>query len=72
MTIKLSQDKELVKTIRKKLKENKEKYGKQFCPCVLPTEYTSENSDDYICMCKEFREQESGECHCGLYTKSND
>lgn len=72
MTIKLSQDKELVKTIRKKLKENKEKYGKQFCPCVLPTEYTSKNSDDYICMCKEFREQENGECHCGLYTKSND
>lgn len=70
MTIKLSDNKKLVKEIREKLQNNKEKYGKQFCPCILPTAYTSENSDDYICMCKEFREQESGECHCGLYIKT--
>ena len=69
MAVKLSEDKELVAEINKKLKENKEKYGKPFCPCVLPSMYTSENSNDYICMCKEFRKQESGECHCGLYIK---
>ena len=56
MAVKLSDDKELVAEINKKLKENKEKYGKPFCPCVLPSMYTSENSNDYICMCKEFRE----------------
>ena len=71
MTIKVSEDKELVSAIREKLKENKEKYGKQFCPCVLPENYISDNCEDYICMCKEFREQESGECHCGLYVKFN-
>lgn len=69
MRIRVSEDKELVQEIRNKLKENKEKYGKQFCPCVLPTEYTSENNADYVCMCKSFMEQESGECHCGLYVK---
>ena len=69
MAIRLSEDKELVKEIRKKLKENKDKYGEQFCPCVIPTKYESENKEDYICMCKEFREQEEGECHCGLYVK---
>ena len=69
MAIRLSDDKELVEEIDKKLKRNKEKYGKAFCPCILPSMYLSENNDDYICMCKEFREQEEGECHCGLYVK---
>ena len=55
--IKLNEDKEIVDFIRKKLKENKDKYGEQFCPCVIPTKYESENKEDYICMCKEFREQ---------------
>ena len=68
--IKLNEDKEIVDFIRKKLKENKDKYGEQFCPCVIPTKYESENKEDYICMCKEFREQTEGECHCGLYVKT--
>ena len=72
MRIKISEDKELVQEIRNKLKENKEKYGKQFCPCVLPTEYIAENNADYVCMCKAFMEQEIGECHCGLYVKVNE
>ena len=72
MKIKVSENKELVKEIRKRLKENKEKYGKHYCPCVLPSLYSSENNEDYVCMCKEFREQESGECCCGLYMKLND
>lgn len=33
------------------------------CPCRLT--HTPETK----CMCKEFREQDSGLCHCGLYYK---
>jgi len=56
--IKVTDDKELEKQIRKALKDND-----GYCPCrVLKI---PENK----CMCKEFREQESGECHCGLYYK---
>ena len=69
MAIRLSEDKELVQEIRNKLKENEEKYGKRFCPCVLPTLYESENNEDYVCMCRDFREQKTGECHCGLFIK---
>ncbi|MBE6069950.1 MAG: ferredoxin thioredoxin reductase catalytic beta chain [Clostridium lundense] len=56
--MKVTDDKELEKQIRKALKDND-----GYCPCrVLKI---PENK----CMCKEFREQESGECHCGLYYK---
>lgn len=72
MAVSLSEDKELVKEIRKKLKENKDKYGEQYCPCVLPSQYNSENNEDYICMCKDFREMEQGECHCGLFIKTKE
>lgn len=58
MLIKLSEDKELVQEIREKLKESG-----GYCPCRI------KKTDDTKCMCKEFREQESGECHCGLYVK---
>ena len=34
-----------------------------YCPCaILKTPETH-------CMCKAFRMQESGKCHCGLYEK---
>lgn len=59
MKIELSKDKELVTEIKAKLKETG-----GYCPCRL------ERNEDTKCMCKEFREQESGECHCGLYIKS--
>lgn len=53
-------DKELVKKIVQKIKEND-----GHCACAILF------NDDNICMCKEFREQiaknEPGECHCGLY-----
>lgn len=58
MIIKLNSDKELVNNIRKRLKKND-----NYCPCRLI------KSEDTKCMCKEFREQEEGECHCGLYVK---
>ena len=59
MTVKLSENEELVQEIRKKLKENE-----GYCPCRI------KKTPDTKCMCKEFREQKSGECHCGLYIKT--
>ena len=56
--IKVNEDKELVAEIRQKLKKNG-----GYCPCRL------QKTPDTKCMCKEFREQEEGECHCGLYVK---
>lgn len=70
--IKINEDKEYVAKIKKKLEENKEKYSKQFFPCVIPSLYTSNDSNDYVCMCKEFRDQEEGMCRCGLYYKTKD
>ena len=58
MKVKVSDNKELVNEIRTKLKENND-----YCPCSLI------KSEDTKCMCKEFRNQELGECHCGLYIK---
>jgi hypothetical protein len=52
---------------------NKQKYDEMtqavkdnngYCPCLL------EASDDTLCICKEFKEQNvEGECHCGRYVK---
>lgn len=56
--IRLNKDEELVAEIRRALNEND-----GYCPCRI------EKTADTKCMCKEFREQEYGECHCGLYIK---
>ena len=59
MKIKLSEDKELVSEIRKKINENG-----GYCPCRL------EKNDNTKCPCREFREQNTNEtCHCGLFYK---
>ena len=34
-----------------------------YCPCAIW------RNEDTLCPCKEFREQESGECTCGRYEK---
>lgn len=34
-----------------------------YCPCKI--DHLPQNK----CMCEEFRNQISGECHCGLYIK---
>lgn len=60
MKITINPDTELVAKMRQALKNND-----GFCPCALT------KSEDTKCMCKEFREMESGTCHCGLYTKVN-
>ena len=59
--IKLNTNKELVDNIKSKLIENG-----GYCPCSIV------KSDNAKCMCKEFREQKYGECHCGLYVKTID
>lgn len=60
MRIEINSDKDLVKEIRNKIKEND-----GHCACAIIFD------EDNKCMCKEFREQIAngmvGECHCGLY-----
>lgn len=60
MKIEINSDKDLVKEIRNKIKEND-----GHCACAIVFD------EDNKCMCKEFRKQIedgiSGECHCGLY-----
>lgn len=58
MKIKVSDNTERVKEIREALKLNG-----GYCPCML------DQNEDTKCMCKMFREQKSGLCHCGLYEK---
>ena len=59
LKIKVSENKELVETIRKMIKENG-----GYCPCKLI------KNEDTKCICKEFRNSGLGECHCGLYVKT--
>ena len=56
--IRLNRDKNIVNLIKDGLKKNN-----GYCPC------RPKHTDDTKCMCKEFREQHSGVCHCGLYVK---
>lgn len=63
MKIRYNENKEIVETVKKGLKE---KDG--YCPC------RREKTKDTKCMCKEFREQIAdpdfeGYCHCMLYYK---
>lgn len=65
MKVVTNPDKDLVKEIRSKIKENN-----GHCACAIVF------NDDNKCICKEFREQIDsgieGECHCGLYVVTND
>lgn len=56
--IRVVDDPEYVAVIKQKLKDND-----GYCPCRLV------KNADTKCMCKEFREQKDGTCHCGLYIK---
>ena len=58
MKIRFTKDEEIKKEILKALKEND-----YYCPCHL------EKLPETKCMCQEFRNQNSGTCHCGLYVK---
>ncbi len=54
----LNPDKDFVREIKQQIKKNN-----GYCPCSIV------KNSDTKCMCKEFREMESGMCHCGLYIK---
>lgn len=60
MKITKNLDKDFVEQMLKALKENS-----NYCPCKI------EKTKDTKCMCKEFREQKDGWCHCGLYYKES-
>lgn len=69
--MKANEDKELVTEIVAQLNKNKRLYGARYCPCVPCYKYGTQNGNDYICPCKDFRENvKPGEsCHCGLFIK---
>lgn len=58
MKIILNPDKEMADAVKEAVKKNN-----GYCPCRL------DKTPETKCMCKEFREQEEGLCHCGLYLK---
>lgn len=57
--IKKTDDIELREEIEKALIDNN-----GYCPCRI------ERIPENRCMCKDFREQKEGVCHCGLYVKT--
>ena len=60
LKITYNRDKQIVDKILDALDKNN-----GYCPCKL------EKNNDTKCMCKEFREQKEGYCHCGLYIKED-
>lgn len=61
MTIKFNPDREEALRVMHAVKDND-----GYCPCKLI------KNEDTKCMCLEFRNQEEGLCHCGLFYKSKD
>ena len=66
MKIRFNENKDVVDSVKEGLKRTG-----GYCPCRLA------RTDDYKCMCKEFREQIAdpdfeGYCHCMLYYKTKD
>ena len=64
MKVTLNPDENIVRTV----KEGLERTG-GYCPCRI------QRTEEYKCMCKEFREQikdpdYEGFCHCTLYYKA--
>lgn len=55
--IDINQNITIVTKIINKLRKDKH------CPCKI------DKTEDTVCMCREFREQDGGYCHCGLYHK---
>ncbi len=56
--MKVACSKEEAAKITKAIREND-----GYCPCRVT------KTQDTRCPCKEFREMESGTCHCGLFCK---
>lgn len=53
----------IVKTADSELIAQAVKDNDGYCPCMR------KRTPDTKCMCKKFREQKLGICHCGLYEK---
>lgn len=70
MTKKMTDDNELKIEIINKLKYNKKKYGRPYCPCINPEFY----NEKAVCPCEDFRKNTKvgEECCCGLYIKISD
>lgn len=58
MLVKINENKEMVVNIIKAINDND-----GYCPNA------TEKNEDTKCQCLDFRNQESGYCHCGLYIK---
>lgn len=56
--VSINKDNPNYKKLKKAIKDND-----GYCVCKVI------KNEDTKCMCKEFREQEEGICHCGLYIK---
>lgn len=68
--IKITADKEILRSLMKGLLINEEKYGAKYCPCRRVSG-KKEEDDSKICPC-EFLEKEiheKGQCLCGLFVK---
>ena len=61
LKIKETNNKEWADKVKAAIKKNN-----GYCPCQI------EKTEDTKCICKGFREQASGECHCGLYIKGEE
>ena len=59
ITINPEVTKEFIEEVKKAIKDNG-----GHCPCAI------KKSKDTLCMCKIFRDMESGICPCGLYCKT--
>lgn len=71
MRFKLTENETIKTNILLRLEENYIKYGKRYCPFVEPEKYNCDETEDFVCICKDFRENKlPGEtCNCGLYIK---
>ena len=58
MKIRFNENEEVVNTVKEGLKRTG-----GYCPCRIS------RTEDFKCMCKEFRMQYEGLCHCGLFEK---
>ncbi|WP_135606210.1 ferredoxin-thioredoxin reductase catalytic domain-containing protein [Methanococcoides sp. NM1] len=69
----LNSDKEILDTVIDGLAENKEKYGKRYCPCRIVTG-DEEEDKKIICPCIYLKEEieNDGMCHCELFFKKDE
>jgi len=69
--IKISDNREIVRSLMKGLLENEKKYGARYCPCRRVAG-KKEEDESKICPCQflEKEIQDKGQCLCGLFVKS--